>query len=53
MKDSCFLSLYVCIGYPKNCDDAQIYIKEHDDDLIEDIICYNNKPQKKIGIFPW
>lgn len=40
-------------GYPSNCDNAQLYIKEHSDDFVEDFISYTKKPKKKLGIYPW
>ncbi|XP_022175245.1 platelet-activating factor acetylhydrolase-like [Myzus persicae] len=41
------------IGCPTNSDNAQIFIKEHSDDLVEDIITYTKRIKRKIGIYPW
>jgi hypothetical protein len=41
------------IGSPTNTDDAQIFIKEHSDDLVEDVIAYTKRIKRKIGIYPW
>lgn len=40
-------------GYPSNCDNAQIYVKEHNDGLVEDTISYTKKGVKKLGVYPW
>lgn len=41
------------IGRPINCDDAQIFIKEHSDDFVEDVISYTKKIKRKMGVYPW
>ncbi|KAL4149504.1 hypothetical protein QTP88_003439 [Uroleucon formosanum] len=41
------------IGFPTNSDNAQIFIKEHSDDFIEDFISYKKIIKRTIGIFPW
>ncbi|NP_001156431.1 phospholipase A2, group VII [Acyrthosiphon pisum] len=41
------------IGCPTNSDSAQIFIKEHSDDLVEDVILYQKRIIRKIGIYPW
>lgn len=51
-----FIFLRLCVfstGYPNICDNAQTFIKEHSDDLVEDVISYTKINYKKIGIFPW
>ncbi|XP_025406766.1 platelet-activating factor acetylhydrolase-like [Sipha flava] len=41
------------IGYPSDCDNAQTFFKEHNDDLVEDVISYTKVNIRKMGIFPW
>ncbi|XP_026812584.1 platelet-activating factor acetylhydrolase-like [Rhopalosiphum maidis] len=45
--------LHNTIGCPTNSDNAQIFLKEHADDLIEDLICYTKRIKRKIGVYPW
>jgi len=48
------LSLYLFFtACPTNSDNAQIFIKEHSDDLVEDVIPYKKRVVRKIGIYPW
>lgn len=48
------LQLYVfSTDYPKICDKAQTFLKEHSDDLVEDVISYTKAIHRKMGIFPW
>jgi len=44
---------FFCSGWPTNSDNAQIFIKEHSDDLVEDLICYTKRVKRKIGVYPW
>lgn len=47
-------SLYFfCIGCPTNSDNAQIFIKEHSDNLIEDVIHYTKRVKRKLTVYPW
>lgn len=41
------------IGYPKNCEFAQNFIKEHNNDLVEDIMRYSKRVKRKMGVYPW
>ncbi|CAH1714909.1 unnamed protein product [Aphis gossypii] len=45
--------LHSTIGWPTNSDKAQIFIKEHSEDLVEDLICYTKRIKRKIGVYPW
>ncbi|XP_050429518.1 platelet-activating factor acetylhydrolase-like [Adelges cooleyi] len=38
-------------GYPTNADSAQIYLKEHSDDITDDFISYTKTIKRKMGIF--
>lgn len=45
--------LHNTIGFPTNSDNAQIFIKEHSDNLIEDIIRYTKRVKRKVSVYPW
>jgi len=48
-----YIYISFCTGSPTNTDNAQIFIKEHSDDLVEDVITYTKRVKRKIGIYPW
>ncbi|CAH1714905.1 platelet-activating factor acetylhydrolase-like isoform X1 [Aphis gossypii] len=45
--------LHNTIGCPTNSDNAQIFIKEHSDNLIEDVIHYTKRVKRKLTVYPW
>lgn len=48
-----FNAVFLFTGYPKNCDNAQIYIKEHKNDLVEGVISYTKTYKRKMRVYSW
>ncbi|XP_060841575.1 platelet-activating factor acetylhydrolase-like [Rhopalosiphum padi] len=45
--------LHNTIGCPTNSENTQIFIEEHSDNLVEDIISYTKRVKRKLTVFPW